>query len=1078
MMALSDKQAREIIVNKLNKNIFVIAGAGSGKTSILITRMVRMVEEGFDIKKFCTITFTVNAAAEFLARFRSILLKRSQQTEEQHKLEKNTLLPPPTDISRIRCANALKDVDLAFMGTIDSFCQKLVSEHPFEAKVPTSSTVVLEEDLISLYQKEFDNIVNKIAPYDDNKLQMLLSDFLKLHERPAEAFKASINEVLNASSFAIQYQPTYNHNVSFDTRYNQILKVYQEDLLSDLEELYRFGHSALNFPKELALYEKAQAAYDKFIKNQGLFLGPWKCSKIKIIASQIDKLTTNLIFSDDPELSFTKPLKTMVFKPHTSKDGQKTRYFKRDTKDEDYQIPTLFKQEIENLIYDYSLPFLVEAAKIIAQKFKKEGKLSFNQWLLCIKDVLEEDKQNNQGKLINHITNRYQYFMLDESQDTSPFQNIIFEILARQVPGKCTLFIVGDPKQSIYRFRGADAEAYLGAKNKFKAINSIKEVDKYDDIQIELLKNFRSSKEMRLYFNETFHSLDNYTPIEIADDEENNGFNSGAYGYDSEHLISIIQAMVNNSHYQTREGPNKTPRKLQYRDFMVITYSKGHQRGVVASLSEAHIPYNVEGYNVFSEFELIKAVYALYAYVANQNNATYYNLLTSSFIGLTPLECLMIHKESESVPLLKNKEYQINFVNELIKESRTFNPLTLYRRILENLSLFHAEEINKLDYLFFIEEKIKEALSGGSIASLKDGDMFLRDLLANKCERVSALSYKPNAVYVANLHKVKGLESPVVILIKSGAPKSAPTSRLDFMNKRSFLLKVGNTGFNANTFYLTAFSPLFNEQSELEKQALLSERDRLEYVAATRARDYLLIPNKSGVWKSLPVKQDFVILDREKEDIVEPLVRKLLVEHNLNVNFIDKANYRLVKPSTIDERFKFSKATDETPLEKDDQFEETEATVVGTIVHRLMEKLVLALPNKVEQKLIVETILNENNLENSISYKNILNEVYETIVLNGGYVQQKNNAPQDIYQTLSKARQIMCEVPFCYLSEQTMINGFIDLIYEDEKGYHIVDYKTDVVLGDHTAQLKEYIEALKVLFGVDADAKLYHIRIK
>ena len=76
---------------------------------------------------------------------------------------------------------------------------------------------------------------------------------------------------------------------------------------------------------------------------------------------------------------------------------------------------------------------MVEAAKIIAQKFKKEGKLSFNQWLLCIKDVLEEDKQNNQGKLINHITNRYQYFMLDESQDTSPFQNIIFEILARQV---------------------------------------------------------------------------------------------------------------------------------------------------------------------------------------------------------------------------------------------------------------------------------------------------------------------------------------------------------------------------------------------------------------------------------------------------------------------------------------------------------------------------------------------------------------------------------------------------------------------------------------------------------------------
>ena len=87
-MALSDKQAREIIVNKLNKNIFVIAGAGSGKTSILITRMVRMVEEGFDIKSFAQSLLPLMLPQNFVARFRSILLKRSQQTEEQHKLEK------------------------------------------------------------------------------------------------------------------------------------------------------------------------------------------------------------------------------------------------------------------------------------------------------------------------------------------------------------------------------------------------------------------------------------------------------------------------------------------------------------------------------------------------------------------------------------------------------------------------------------------------------------------------------------------------------------------------------------------------------------------------------------------------------------------------------------------------------------------------------------------------------------------------------------------------------------------------------------------------------------------------------
>lgn len=1078
MMALSDKQARDIIVNKLNKNIFVVAGAGSGKTSILITRMVRMVEEGFDIKKFCTITFTVNAAAEFLARFRNTLFKRSQQTEKQYNLERNVLLPPPTEISRNRCAKALKDVDLAFMGTIDSFCQKLVSEHPFEAKVPTSSTVVVEEDLISLYQKEFDNIVNKVPPYDDDKLQALLVDFLKLHERPAEVFKASINEVINASSLMIQYQPTYDPSVLLETRYEQILKEYQEDLLSDLEELYQYGRSALNFAKEQLIYEKAEAVFDKFMKSQGLLLGPWTSNKIKTIASRIEKLTTDLVFSDDPELSFTKPLKAFAFKQLTSRDGQKTRYYKRDTKNEEYQTAAIFKQKIDDLIYDYSLPFLVEAAKLIEQKFKQEGKLSFNQWLLCIKDVLEEDKNNNQGKLINHITNRYQYFMLDESQDTSPFQNIIFELLAKQVPGKCSLFIVGDPKQSIYRFRGADAEAYVETKNKFKPISSLKEVDEYDDIQVELLRNFRSSKEMKQYFNETFHSLDNYTPIEIADDEDNNGFYSGAYGYEPEHLVSIIQAMVNNSNYQTREGPNKTPRKLEYRDFMVITYTKGHQREVVSCLSEAYIPYNLEGDNVFAESELIKAVYAIYAYVANQDNATFYNLLTSSYLGLAPQESLMIKKENETIPLLTNKEKQINFVNKLVKQSNALNPLTLYRRILENLALFHAEEMKKIDYLFFIEEKIKEALSGGIISSLIDGDKLLRDILANKCERVSALSYKPNAVYVANLHKVKGLESPVVILIKSGAPKSTANSRFDFINKKSFLFKVGNTGFNANTYYLTASSPLFNEQSEIEKLTLSSEKDRLEYVAATRARDYLLVPNNSGVWKSLPVRQDFTLLERNKDDVVQPIFRKSLIEHSLKINFIDKENYRLVRPSAIDENFKYNKTNEDAPSEKDEQTFEVEATVTGTIVHRLMEKLFLAIPNKAEQKLLVEAILNENGLENSAPYKKILNEVYETIVLNGGYEQKKNYAPQDIFLTLSKAKQIMCEVPFCYLDGQDMVNGFIDLLYEDDIGYHIVDYKTDAVLGDHSSQLIQYIKALKILFGIDADAKVYHIKIK
>ncbi|NLB48323.1 MAG: UvrD-helicase domain-containing protein [Erysipelotrichia bacterium] len=1076
-MALSDFQARQVVMNELKKNIFVVAGAGSGKTSILISRMVRMVEEGYDITKICTITFTVNAAAEFLSRFSSTLQKRSFQTLDEYRLDKNTLLPPPTKLSRKRCSEALKNIDLAFMGTIDAFCQKLVSEHPFEAQVPAASSLVTDEELVDLYPKEFENIINGVAPYNAPKLQTALADFLELNDRPAELFKASIKEVIDASSLTIQTQASHDPAKPLEAAYQAILSRYRADLLSDLKELYTYGGAAINFAIELPLYEKSQVGWQNFNNNQSLLLRDWDLKKLSFIAYQIERLVSNLHFSEDPELAITQSFKAFKFKKLTSRDGHKTIYYKLDTTDEN-RVAAVFKQEVEQLMYDYSLPFLVQAAIFIREKFKKEGRLSFNQWLLVIKNVLKEDKRLHNGKLINHITNRYQYFMLDESQDTSPFQTTIFELLSKQIPGKCTLFIVGDPKQSIYRFRGADAEAYALTRSKYTPIESLDEVDLFTDIQVELLRNFRSSKEMKNYFNNVFASLDNYTTIEISEDEPDTLYHSGAYSYESEQLIPTIQGMVANSNYQTFDRKLGHFRQLQYGDFMVITYTKGHQQTIAQALSEAHIPYNLEGDNVFAQSDLVKSIYAIYTYVANKDTATFYNLLTSSFVGLSPKESLMLTKESDEIPLLENKEAQINFINELVKNSHSLNPLTFYHRILENLALFHADKMDKIHYLFFIEEKIKEALSSFKIASIKDGDRFLKELLVNKCERVSAIAYQPNAIYLANLHKVKGLESPVVILIKAGASTKGPQSRLDFNKQESFLFKIGARGQFGNSFYFSANAADFIEESKKEKMTLDQEKKRLEYVAATRARDYLLVPEKSGVWKSLSVEQDFVLEPRNNGEIDKPAVYKPFSDYQFSINFNKPAIYRLIKPSALHGDFKVDKIAEESLLDDNEKLYETSATVTGTIVDRLMERLALALPDKLPSQPLVQAILYEYGLATGSAYETILKDVYETIVLKGGYPQLANQGTQDIYGVLKDAKKIMCEVPFCYSDGQDMINGFIDLIYVDHSGYHIIDYKSDLVLGEHQAQLSAYKKAVKAMFNIDADAKLYHIKVK
>ena len=131
-----DMLSREKIRNNIGSNFFVEAGAGSGKTSVLVDRMVAMVEGGMDISRICAITFTKAAAGEFYARFQEALSKSDSENAKK----------------------ALQDIDLCFMGTIDSFCNMVLSEHPAAAGIPSNTVVVDKEAMDALYLREYSKI--------------------------------------------------------------------------------------------------------------------------------------------------------------------------------------------------------------------------------------------------------------------------------------------------------------------------------------------------------------------------------------------------------------------------------------------------------------------------------------------------------------------------------------------------------------------------------------------------------------------------------------------------------------------------------------------------------------------------------------------------------------------------------------------------------------------------------------------------------------------------------------------------------------------------------------------------------
>ena len=133
-----DQVSRDKIRTILNENYFVEAGAGSGKTSVLVDRMVKMVEEGLDISKISAITFTKAAAAEFYERFQKKLSESDNPNAKK----------------------ALEDIDLCFMGTIDSFCNMVLSEHPAKARIPSDSLVISDDEREKLYLREYRRIQN------------------------------------------------------------------------------------------------------------------------------------------------------------------------------------------------------------------------------------------------------------------------------------------------------------------------------------------------------------------------------------------------------------------------------------------------------------------------------------------------------------------------------------------------------------------------------------------------------------------------------------------------------------------------------------------------------------------------------------------------------------------------------------------------------------------------------------------------------------------------------------------------------------------------------------------------------
>ena len=1094
-----DTVSRNRIVSEIDKNFFVEAGAGSGKTTMLVNRMVAMVESGLDISKICAITFTKAAANEFYERFQKILIERSNPDYKWEDKGYAGQLPEPNDVTKERCAKALKDIDLCFMGTIDSFCNMVLSEHPTEAGILSDSILISDDDMRSFLNQMYIKICNGQCGYE---LVRKANIFRMVTRDEKEVFYRGMKVLLEHRNAHFNYSEADGFDLDeefADFRKNTIKMV---KCLIDHSEL-RYDSSG------------ASGAWDSLPDIYYAITRKWSANFPSVVWAL--KTLGNITVVKDA-LDQYGPFLSGYFEEPTARKKR----LKCTINDEDG-----FAKRTLNSQYDVSIDFLVNSLPFVVDAMHELGYLTYFDYLYYLREMLKHDAENGSGKLIRHIYDRHSYFLIDEFQDTNPMQAEVFFYLSSEhpvanwqdcAPRPGSLFIVGDPKQSIYRFRSADVTSFLNVKKLF--------VEKGGEI-LELSRNFRSERDLCEYYNKVFKKLlpeetsyqSKFEEIPVPDGREDEF--KGVYSYDpvdrklDPNILSImISVLIDNDKYLIRGKDDKELRKIRYNDIMVITYSKSNLGSIMQKFELDGIPVKVEGEVEFTKNAALNELFKIYSVVADPDDKiALYGTLTGSVFDFTIGNLVKYRslggKISITVPAVESSDKvakavakSLNELKSFVMESQNMSPAALLASIMDHYKIYEHVEADNLEVVYYTLELIRNEEKNGTVVTLKDGRDYLGKLLSGSSdiERCLSLIDSENRVHIANLHKVKGLEAPIIILPIAQTGGGAPSIRIEYGkdSTEGYLFTLNKENIQDGYYFTTK---AFGEELDKEKNALDAEEARKIYVAATRARNALIISNYGqgrNRWKDLTpelMPDIYRPMNSNEGTWPEPgdpveakdLYAEAAEKCALNDRKGESASYSLENPSRLSVVSKVSKDKDIPGSEDEAKVHKNPfAALIGTMVHKLMETLISTRGN-VNTVNIVDGIIDEYKTARLIPYmdkiKDSLTVVVETIT--GGGYEQGNGVPDDIFNTLLKADEVYCEVPFCYKEESgtgpVIWNGIMDVVYHADGKWHIIDYKTNAEGDDldirYQKQLEAYVKAFKQTTGEDADARTYHIDV-
>ncbi len=1127
----TEDEIREKIVKDIDRNCFVEAGAGAGKTTIIVDRIVEQLKHGILPERLVAITFTNAASRELRARILNAVRTAVKDASLKDKEKENLEL-------------AEKQLDRMQISTIHSFCHRLLTERCFDAGLPMGFDLMESEDENALFDSIFAKWTRAKLTSADWAVLMLM-DEKKAYEKAYKCLREMTRDLAGLSKDMDILTANVDQS-EIDTKMKELceklvtaLDDHAGNIIMDNEgeKVDSKDRNFMNLPEPL-LSEAAKKLREILKKG----IGSLGNEDYAGILNAIDAIC-NDAGSAKPKAIAVYPKMPPVenyFKKlkKAKKSGKASKEVKEEDseKEEKEKDPKEERDEYLNTITEAEKEFKTTVGAETETIRNELTDLFYNEYILRAKeareyyrecfpsDIVSDDMLllktyellKDSPDILRYFAGKFDCYYVDEFQDTDHIQeNFIWKLAQdpddRENLRDGALFVVGDPKQSIYRFRGAEPEVYFGTKKKMEKLQK-------DNTYIcSLTKNFRSDDSIINWVNSEFSGKDiisegSYTPMTVGHQWTNpQGVLKGVYMYaspevvqgkidheeEAERVCRLIKAMVGKKEIEIYESETKSYRRktIDYSDILLLTGNMFSMEVYVNKMREEGIPFILQGKSVQKYSYYINAFICLYSYLADPYDRT----AREGALGVLEVSGASDTERNRSI------------LEEMKKRTKGYSGYACMEFLLHHKELYLPKGKDIPDHemedlqrkLIQMTEKISANEHENKTRILER----LREYRESVLERELAMEDTP-AVQFMNLHKAKGLEGNIVIFAKRddsfGFKPGSYRKGTDYYPcaKEESWAPDGSTMKAVWSAYERDDDILAAARKEAER-----EKVRLEYVAATRAKQVLIFMdryngddgNLFGTGYDLdqrPSIGNVVDLAKDAQDTAadsKPQPSRLIpaglasedAERKMHEN-LKKALYSSESPSDY-ERESAGKA--EADAGDQNMKERPKGRILGLAMHRSFELLLeRRFFDDPDIDRLIRICVKQALFEGASQIDSSDRNTYERFLTQALQAFAGSGKIRDL---LNRTDKIYTELPFSYNTESEEIpvwmHGEADLVLKmkDETkdgGYYILDYKSDDdskypdeesfekrLRGKYEPQIAAYRAAVSKVF--DADEK-------